>query len=232
MENSESQYNNALLSLQSLYDIHSIVAPIVGTITQKANNGDTVAPGQLVATISQTDKIKVKIFVEPENLADLKPGLLATVSSGAQSFNGVISSISPQADPLTRRFPVEIILENASGLYLGTVVDVKISVMKSVAGEVGSILVPLSALEVGQNSNSVMIVENSKAKKISVEVLGVIGDLAKVRITNYPPQTFIIIDGNKLVREGDLVSPEVVIETSIVSAVIKIVASSTLPQQK
>ncbi|MFZ4648103.1 MAG: HlyD family efflux transporter periplasmic adaptor subunit [Patescibacteria group bacterium] len=232
MENSESQYNNALLSLQSLYDIHSIISPIIGTITQKASNGDTVAPGQLVATISQTDKIKVKIFVEPENLAELKPGLLVVISSGEKSLNGIISSISPQADSLTRRFPVEIVLENTSALYLGTVVDVKIMVTKSVSGEVGSILLPLSALEVGQNGNNIMIVEGSKAKKIPVEVFGVLGELAKVKISNYPPQTLIIIDGNKLVKEGDLVSYEKNIPTTSVQTTPSSTANGILPSTK
>ena len=220
MENSESQYNNALLSLQSLYDIHSVISPIEGTITQKVNNGDTVSAGQVVATISQTEKTKVKIFVEPENLADLKPGLLASVSNGEQTVNGIISSISPQADTLTRRFPVEIVLENASSLYLGTVVNVKVVITKSVAGEAGSILLPLSSIEIGQNGDQVMIVENNQAKKIPVEVVSVLGDLAKVKINNYPPQTLIIIEGNKLVREGDLV------------ALTFVASKNILPQQK
>lgn len=220
MENSESQYNNALLSLQSLYDIHSVVSPIEGTITQKVNNGDTVSVGQVVATISQTEKTKVKIFVEPENLADLKPGLLASVSNGEETVNGIVSSISPQADTLTRRFPVEIVLENSSSLYLGTVVNVKIVITKSVAGEAGAILLPLSSIEIGQNGDQVMIVENNRAKKIPIEVASVLGDLAKVKITNYPPQTLIIVEGNKLVREGDLV-------TYTFAA-----SKSVLPQQK
>lgn len=220
MENSESQYNNALLSLQSLYDIHSVVSPIEGTITQKVNNGDTVSVGQVVATISQTEKTKVKIFVEPENLADLKPGLLASVSNGEETVNGIVSSISPQADTLTRRFPVEIVLENSSSLYLGTVVNVKIVITKSVAGEAGAILLPLSSIEIGQNGDQVMIVENNLAKKIPIEVASVLGDLAKVKITNYPPQTLIIVEGNKLVREGDLV------------AYTFAASKSVLPQQK
>lgn len=220
MENSESQYNNALLSLQSLYDIHSIISPIEGTITQKVNDGDTVSVGQLVATISQTEKTKVKIFVEPENLADLKPGLLASVSNGEQTVDGIISSISPQADTLTRRFPVEIVLENASSLYLGTVVNVKIVITKSVVNEKDSILLPLSSIEIGQNGDQIMIVENNQAKKIPVEVVSVLGDLAKVKINNYPPQTLIIIEGNKLVREGDLV------------ALTFVASKNILPQQK
>ncbi len=220
MENSESQYNNALLSLQSLYDIHSVVSPIEGTITQKVNNGDTVSVGQVVATISQTEKTKVKIFVEPENLADLKPGLLASVSNGEETVNGIVSSISPQADTLTRRFPVEIVLENSSSLYLGTVVNVKIVITKSVAGEAGAILLPLSSIEIGQNGDQVMIVENNLAKKIPIEVVSVLGDLAKVKITNYPPQTLIIVEGNKLVREGDLI------------AYTFAASKSVLPQQK
>lgn len=220
MENSESQYNNTLLSLQSLYDIHSIISPIEGTITQKVNDGDTVSVGQLVATISQTEKTKVKIFVEPENLADLKPGLLASVSNGEQTVDGIISSISPQADTLTRRFPVEIVLENASSLYLGTVVNVKIVITKSVVNEKDSILLPLSSIEIGQNGDQIMIVENNQAKKIPVEVVSVLGDLAKVKINNYPPQTLIIIEGNKLVREGDLV------------ALTFVASKNILPQQK
>ncbi|MCX6795393.1 MAG: HlyD family efflux transporter periplasmic adaptor subunit [Candidatus Falkowbacteria bacterium] len=230
MDNAESQYNNALLNLQSLYDIHSIVSPIIGTITQKANDGDSVAAGQVVATISQPEKIKVKIFVEPENLSDLKPGLLAVVSNGNEARNGIISSISPQADSLTRRFPVEIVLENADSLYLGTVVDVKIIVTKSVAGEVGTILLPLSSLEVGQNGNSVMMIENNKAKKIPVVVVGVLGDLAKVKITDYPSQTLLIVEGNKLVKEGDLVSYDLT-GTSTPSIINQSAVTNSLPQK-
>lgn len=228
MENSESQYNNALLSLQSLYDVHSIIAPISGTITQKANNGDSVSAGQVVATISQIDKIKVKVFVESENLADLKPGLLTTVTSGTQNYNGIISSISPQADLLTRRFPVEIVLENPGNLYLGTVVNVKIVITRSVGGVSGSILLPLSALEVGQNGNSVMIVENYKAKKINVEVLEVLGELAEVKVSGYSSETLLIVEGNKLVREGDTVAHELLVSPTITTQPVPQPASNSV----
>ncbi len=205
-DSAQLQYNNASVALQSLYDIHSLVSPISGTITQKlANDGDTVSAGQLIAVVSQTDSLKVKFFVEPEYILDMKLGTpIEVVGADAQSYHGLISSVSAQADAATKRFQVEVQLDGESKPLLGTVVTVKISLAKQVIPNAGSLIVPLSCLEVGQNGNFIFLFDNGRAHKVAVELEKVWGEQAQIKL-EAPADALIIVDGNKLLRDGDAV---------------------------
>lgn len=202
VETAELQYNNAVVSLQSLYDAHSIISPINGTVTKIfVTNGQAIAQGQSVATISQTQNIKVQFYIEADNLTYTTLGLPVTVvDDNNVAHSGIIAAVSPQADPVTRRFLAEVKLEDPTGLFLGTVVTVKLDLVKA-AKTAGSIMLPLSAITVGQNGNYIFIAENNKAKKVSVEIQEVLGEVAQVKV-DLPGDTMIITDGNRLLEEG------------------------------
>ncbi len=204
VDTAQMQYNNASVALQSLYDVHSIVSPIAGTVTQKlADTGDTVSPGQTVAVVSQTESLKVKFFVESDYVLEMKLGTaVSVVDADGKIYPGLISSVSAQADAATKRFQVEVKLEGAEKPLLGTVVTVKVALSKSVGTRTDAVIVPLSALEIGQNGTSLFIVADNKAKKVTVEVISVIGEMAQVKI-EAAPETQIIIDGNKFLKDGD-----------------------------
>ncbi|HOD87027.1 MAG: HlyD family secretion protein [Parcubacteria group bacterium ADurb.Bin115] len=206
MDAAQLQYNNALVALQSLYDIHSIVSPIVGRVTQKlANNGDTVSAGQVVAVVSQVDNLKVRFFVEPEYVLDMKLGTpVEVLSADGQSYAGLISSVAAQADNATKRFQVEVKLDDQAKPLLGTVVSVKLSLEKSVASGDGEAIVPLSSLEIGQNGNFIFLFEDGKARKVPVELQKVLGERAQIKV-EAPADAILIIEGNKLLRDGDVV---------------------------
>jgi len=206
MESAQLQYVNAQVSLQNLFDIHSLISPISGTLTRKlVNNGDTVTAGQLIATVSQTDNLKVQFYVESERLTDIVPGLaVKVVSNDNKEYDGVIASVAQQADTTSRRFLVELTLNKKDGLVIGTVVNVNLALSSSVVDNSGSILLPLSALAIGQNDTTVFVYDNGVAKKSVVEVGEVIGEYAKVK-TTLSPDAIIIIDGNKMLQEGQSV---------------------------
>lgn len=206
METSQFQYTNAVTALQSLYDAHSVIVPLTGTITKVfIANGEAVAPGQPILTVSQTQNIKVQFYVAPDNLAAIKPGLaVKVVSDNNTSYDGVVAAVSPQADPITRRFLVEVKLEKNGDLFLGTVVTVKLSLIKSV-NVPDSIIIPLAAVTVGQNGSYIFVSENNQAKKVAVEIIEVIGEVAKIKVA-LPAETIIITDGNKLLSEGQAIS--------------------------
>lgn len=203
MESANLQYVNAQVSLQNLFDVHSLISPISGTLTRKlVNNGDTVSAGQLVATVSQTNNLKAQFYIEAERLSDIVPGITATVEAGnGQNYNGIISSVSQQADPVSRRFLVEMTLDKFDNLVIGTVVNVKITLNSSVVSGSGSILLPLSAISVGQNATTVFIFDNGVAKRVNVQISEVIGEHARVT-TDLSPDSIIIIEGNKMIQEG------------------------------
>lgn len=206
MENSALQYNSALLALQNLYDAHSVISPLSGTITKVfVADSQTVAPGQAIATVSQTKDIKVQFYVAPESLADIKPGLPVTVTDDSgNNYSGIVAAVSPQADPISRRFLVEVKLEDSSQLLLGTVVNVAVTLIKS-AGAPGLMILPLAAVTVGQNGNYIFIADSGLAKMVPVEIKEVVGELARVRV-DLPLSAVVIIDGNKLLQDGEAVT--------------------------
>lgn len=206
METAQMQYNNASVSLQSLYDAHSVIAPLDGTITKIfVTDGQAVTAGQPIATVSQTGNLKIQFYIEAENLNEIKPGLsVKVIDNSNTAYSGLISAVSPQADPTTRRFLAEVKLENSAGLLLGTVVTVNLEVKKTASGP-GLIILPLSAVTIGQNDSSVFIAANGQAKKVIVMVQEVIGELAEVKV-DLPASATIIIEGNRLLQEGQAIS--------------------------
>lgn len=207
METAQLQYNNASVALQNLYDIHALVSPIAGKVTQKlANNGDTINAGQLVAVVSQTGTLRVKFFIEPEYVLDMKPGQAAQVVDAEDNvYQGVITSVAAAADEVTKRFQVELRLDGEKQPLLGTVVNVKIKITKNVLATSGEIILPLSVLEIGQNGTYLMLVQDGEVKKTPVELTSVVGEMAKIRL-DAPDDALIIVDGNKFLYDGEKVN--------------------------
>lgn len=206
MENARWQYENAQVSLQSLFDVHSIISPISGTLTSKtASNGDSVSAGQLVATVSQVDKLKVKFYLDAEHVKNILVGMPAIIKDNSgQEYQGVISLVSQQPDEWSHRFLAELSLTKDEGLRIGAVVDVKIKVTQALTLESGLSWLPLSALTVGQNETKILIYDNGIAREQVVTVLKVQGEMAQVK-SGLGPEEVIIVDGNKLINPGQAI---------------------------
>lgn len=207
LDAADLQYRNALLALQSLIDIHQVIAPISGKITQNSVSlGDTVSPGQQLAIISSGQTIKFQFYVDEEVLKKITPdqGVIIKNNSGKE-IAGKIVSLGGQADPLTKRFLVEVAPLNfqPSDFTLGTVVNISISVEEKSASK--NIILPLSAIEIGQSSNAVFTIEEGLAKKIPAEIVKINGETAEIK-TALSDSAVIVVDGNKLIQEGDKVT--------------------------
>lgn len=207
MDSARLQYENAQVALQNLFDVHSIIAPISGTLTSRSvNNGDTVSAGQVVATVSQVEKLKVRFYLEADRLGDIQAGTAALVKDNSgREYSGVISSVSQQPDERSRRFLAELSLEQDEGLVIGSVVDVKIKITQTLKADAGLSWLPLSALNIGQNETKILVFDNGYAREQIVTVAEVQGEMAKVE-TDLGLEEIIITTGNKLVDPGQAIT--------------------------
>ena len=117
-------------------------------------------------------------------------------------FNGKISALSSSADDITKRFLVEAQPDNNdTGFAPGTITDatLNISIKPSYPSD---ILLPLSAITVGQNGNSIFTDENGCAKEVSVTIIKILGETAEVK-TDIPEDSLIVISGNQSLQDGD-----------------------------
>lgn len=204
----EIQLKAATAALKAGLDTRLVVAPISGVVTRRlVSVGDSVSQGQPIAMISPTGRVRVDFFVSQEERVNFSIGTKVAIEAGGESLAGVVSRMAPEADPATRRFLVEVTPLGKRALFVGTIAAVSLDVTRTV-GTDGNILLPLSAITVGQNGSRFFIAENGFAKEIAITIAAVRGDLAEVR-ADIPDDADVILIGSKLVADG---SPIVIAE--------------------
>lgn len=200
------QYQSAQVALQSSLNDSLLTAPVSGVVLEKlVNPGDTVAVGQPIAKISPSGQKKIQFFVDKEILPFLKKGDLVEVklNQRSQSQKARLSLIGLEADPESRKFKVEAdFLEEAAPVF-GAVATVVVSISEKVS-QPDHFFLPLSALTVGQNESFVFILKEGKAEKIAVQAEEIKGEIVKIR-TDLDDETKIIVEGNKLIQDGEAV---------------------------
>jgi len=205
LDMAELQYKNAVAALQGLYDSHLAIAPINGIVTRKeADNGSTVSAGQVLAAISQSGQVKIQFFVDEESLKFLSSGQSAEIiDNDGKIIPGKIFNLTPQADSASKKFLVEVRPDSATSTNLtaGTVVNIALTLKKKAVAD-NAVILPLSAIEITQNDNYIFTIKDNVAQKTPVKIIKVDGENAQVEFTG-DAKTLIIVEGNKLVREGD-----------------------------
>ncbi len=205
MDLARIQYENALTALQNVMDIHQTIAPMSGVLVKKAADvGNTVSAGQLLAIIGTPDRLKIQFFVDAEHYDGLAVGLPVTITDrDGVAASGTISSITPQADAVTKRFLIEAkLVDNKTGKFeLGTIATVTVPYTR--LAPQGALILPLSAVDVGQNGASIFLANENAAKKIQVEMGRIEGETAEVFPKDLAKNALIIVDGNRLLQDGD-----------------------------
>lgn len=97
-----------------------ITAPFNGVIgLRKVSPGSLVTPGQIVASIADTSRIKVDASVPEEFLSKLAVGMKVQATTRAwpgKEFEGTIASLDNRVDPVTRAITIRAIFENPDNL--------------------------------------------------------------------------------------------------------------------
>lgn len=199
----KNNWLSAEAGLQSALDSQYVSAPISGTIVKKmVSIGDSVAPGQTLAIISKTDKVKLEFYVSKDELAFLKKEQPVSIIIDQQKIDGKISLIAPEADTMTKRFLVEALPKDNLLLPIGSLASVELNI-EHVASESNRYIVPISIITIGQNENTIFTVVEEKAKKIPIVIHQINGETAEISSEKLAPSTQVILEGNKLVQEGD-----------------------------
>jgi len=95
---------------------HTIRSPFAGWVVERfTEKGQWVARGGLVARIAELDRVKVVAQVPELSVRFLRPGAEVRLEFDAapdQAWVGTVARVVPQADLLSRSFPVEVALDN------------------------------------------------------------------------------------------------------------------------
>ncbi len=116
----KTEYEVSRASFESAARLVEIQSPISGIVTSlDVSAGDYLSLGQKLATIASVGRLRVKLGVNSRDVARISEGGAVTVSTTeiAHPAEGHIVSVSRSADPKTRAFQVEVLLDNAESLY-------------------------------------------------------------------------------------------------------------------
>ncbi len=169
---SETQHDQALTNYEvtratfeaatKLVDIQS---PISGVVTSlDVSDGEFLNIGRKLATVAMVGRLRVKFAVNAEDIRFFSQGAQVSVSAGngRVSGNGTVTSISESADPETRAFQVEVLVDNEDGRFkVGTFarVDVALESMDNIIVAPRQALMTLDGQPVGY------VVKNGQVEK-------------------------------------------------------------------
>jgi RND family efflux transporter MFP subunit len=95
---------------------HTIRAPFDGWVVERfTEQGQWVVRGGLVARIAELDTVEVEVQVPELSIGSLETGMEVRLEFDAaadQTWIGTVERIVPQADLLSRSFPVKVVLAN------------------------------------------------------------------------------------------------------------------------
>lgn len=176
-----------------------IVAPFDGLIAAKhADVGDLAVPGRPLLEIEDPQALRLEADV-PEALLDkvrLGQSLTVHIPAAQLTLQGVVSEITPVADPRTRTFPVKVDLPPGAGLRSGLFGRLFVPV-----AEVEAIRVPARAIHLRGQMELAYVVHEQRATLRLVKTGKRLGDEVEV-VSGLAPGELLVIESEQLLRDG------------------------------
>ncbi len=115
----KTSYEVALADFQAAKAAVELSVPIDGIVTEIAVNiGDMAPMGMPIATVANTKKMRLIIYVVVDVMEKLKVGQKAEVYTNSfDPIEAKVVEISRSADPETRLFRIELEMDNREGLF-------------------------------------------------------------------------------------------------------------------
>ena len=188
-------------------DVSIMKAPFSGVIASKnAEVGDVINPmmggfgggAGGVLTMMDYSRIKVAVDVSPQDIGRIQKGQEAVLRVGSfpgREFRGVVRVVNLTADPLSKKFGVEVVFDNPDGaLRPGTFGDLVFEVQS----HENALVVPQKAI---LENTYVFIVETGKAVKKNV-ALGLQNTNMIEVLDGLTEGALVVIEGNFGLEEG------------------------------
>jgi membrane fusion protein (multidrug efflux system) len=186
----------------------SVLSPVDGEVARKhVEVGELIEDSTPLFAIVKIDRVKVVVHVSELEITRLRKGQVAEISVDGHPgvvFHGAVHTISAQADPQTRAFPVEILVTNdrAEKLLPGFIARVKIRTRTFEK----AISLPEEVI-VHRDGHSVVFVLNGDTASARTVELG-FANRGRVLITRgLKSRDRVIVTGQQSLRDGDRVQP-------------------------
>lgn len=184
-----------------------IVAPFAGRIGMRdISQGALVEPGDPVVNLDDISVIKLDFQVPERFLSQVQVGQEVTAITEAypgQVFFGKVSGIDTRVDPVTRAVSIRALIDNGDELLKP---GMFMLVEMGVTTRHDAVIIPEEAVVADGTARFVFVVDDGKAKRVSVELGQRIKGEVEVLDGVAAGQT-VITGGVQKVRDGAAVAP-------------------------
>jgi len=182
-------------AVRRLVEIHS---PIGGTVTKiSVSPGDFLTVGQELVTVATTGKLRVEFNVNPEEIGYFKSDVDVLVSheSVPDKMKGRVVTISTSADPVTRGFKVEALIDDPDPRFRpGMFVQIEY-----VLEHLDSIVaIPREAILTLDNKSVLYVIKGGLAERREVTLGAGLGGSVQVTAGLNPGDTLVTLGQNYL----------------------------------
>jgi multidrug efflux system membrane fusion protein len=184
-------------------------APRDGVIaSRQAEAGQVVAAGQTIFVIAADGGREIAIDLPEDRIRQFKVGDAAQVelwNAPGRRLPGTIREIAPAADAQTRSFAARVALDSAAQGEVELGQSARVYLARS--GGDGSLQVPLSALQRGEDgAAAVWVVRSGKVQRVPV-IAGTFGTESVPVSGALQSGDWVVAAGGHLLREGAAVAP-------------------------
>ena len=188
-------------------DTQVVFCEFIGNTTSRlwlvdVEKGEWVQSGAPVATILSLNPIIVRAEVSELDIANVAPGSKAFLMLvDGTKMEGLVRFVAREASAATRTFPVEIALPNPGALIpAGMTTQVEL-----LAPAVSTVTVPRSVITLSEKGEIGLRVvgADNLARFVAVQIID--DTEAGMIVAGVPADVRIIVAGQDLVRDGDLV---------------------------
>lgn len=190
---------------------HTIRAPFSGWVVERfTEKGQWVARGGLIARIADLETLEIEAQVPESSVAVLREGAQVRLEFDAaadQAWIGTVARVVPQADLLSRSFPVRIRLENRIVDGVPTIKGGMLARAWLPVGAAGEVtVVPKDALVLGGAKPLVFCIDPSgpttgAVRPVEVALGAAVEGHVAVR-GSLDPGALVVIRGNERLRPG------------------------------
>jgi len=186
-------YDQARISQDKLV----IKAPFAGKVSSiNIKTGEEINPGTHLITVEDDSILKLIAYLSQTDVEKVSVGDEIRINQNGETAQ--ITSISPSADPITKKYKVEI-LHSSSTLKPGEVIRITFKTGEGILNH-GRLFIPLPSLHIQPDDVFVWKIKDRKTVKAPVTVGEIIGDYVEI-LTGLSEGDEIIAGGGRLIED-------------------------------
>jgi multidrug efflux pump subunit AcrA (membrane-fusion protein) len=201
-----TQAEGNLEATQIQLDNTTIIAPVDGVIATKTIDiGSTISNGASVFTITDSNSLMAEVNMTDKSVVNVQKGQKIPVkisAFGDKVFDGMVDSISPNADAKTNLYSVKVRVDNKDNSIKADMIT-KLTFPNEKKNDV--LVVSREAVFIQNSVNYVYAVQDGKLKRIEVETG--ISNASEIEIKSGLKQgDQVVTEGQNFLKDGQSVN--------------------------